>query len=294
MDSYHVFMFDMVKGSSVVVFGEVLAGRASGVAIGDEEVSGSVEIVCELGPFFSDAVEFEGSFVSSALGVFDLVLVECELVLVSTSKDLSSLDFVFFDVRRYSNVSEKPLSGSLADDLVLVLLDMSVADAGVIKSVSEDVFETDVRLLDFEVCDPSLVSSVLELFILLVEDGTVGDVEVLESISEAVDLEDVCLNEPVVLPDDSSVLDTFVVFSFADNEIVVAELAAALSVVALPMFSAFLNLRQKLATASPWIGIATVFVASTTVRCSSRAFAKSSDACSVSLSQNVEAVLLGI
>ena len=49
-------MLDTVKSSSVLISVVVLAGRAAGVALGVDEASESVDIVCGPWFFFSDGV----------------------------------------------------------------------------------------------------------------------------------------------------------------------------------------------------------------------------------------------
>ena len=71
-----------------------------------------------------------------------------------------------------------------------------------------------------------------------------------ESVSEADAWEDVCLDKVDVLPNVSSVIETFIVFSFVD-EAAFVEPAVALLFFELSTSSTFLNSRQKLAAASP-------------------------------------------
>jgi hypothetical protein len=150
---------------------------------------------------------------------------------------------VLVGVSSDEGVSSVSSSGSLAEDFVLDLLRTSVADAGVMDPVSKDFAEVDDFLFDFDVSKPSLVSSLCELRVFVVEN-------VSESVSEADAWEDVCLDKVDVLPDISSVVKIFVVFSFVD-EAVVVEPVVALLFFESSIFSPFLNSRQKLAVASP-------------------------------------------
>jgi hypothetical protein len=134
-------MLDTVKSSSVLISVVVLAGRAAGVALGVDEASESVDIVCEPWFFFSDGVELEVSSVSSSSEVLDSVLVECEVVLVSDLEDSTSVDFLFVKVSEDSTVSGVPPLASLDNDLALVLLAISVAETGVIKLGSEKLLK---------------------------------------------------------------------------------------------------------------------------------------------------------
>jgi hypothetical protein len=150
---------------------------------------------------------------------------------------------VLVGVSSDEGVSSVSSSGSLAEDFVLDLLDTSVADAGLIDSVSKDVAEVDDLFFDLDISEPSLVSSLCELRVFVVED-------VSEAVSEADAWEDVCLDKVDVLPNVSSVIETFIVFSFVD-EAVVVELAVTLLFFESSISSTFLNSRQKLAAASP-------------------------------------------
>lgn len=164
-------------------------------------------------------------------------------MLVSGSETSGIIDSVLVGVCSDKGVSSVSSSDSLAEDFVLDLLSTSVADAGVIDSVSKDVAEVDDLFFDLDSSELSLVSSLCELRVFVVED-------VSESVSEADALKDVCLDKVDVLPNVSPVIETFIVFSFVDEAVVVEPAVALLSFES-SIFSPFLNSRQKLAAASP-------------------------------------------
>ena len=277
-------MLDSVKSSSVVVSGKVLAGRAAGVALGVEDASESV--LCEPRLFSVKSVESEGSPVSSVSVTVDFVLLEGE-VLVSISEDSVSADFVFVDVYEDSTVSDVSSLTLLADDLGLLSLDESAseevvkvdasfADLFVFGSVLvsspslscdlvlvvlatadseaadpefEDLVSVDTCVVDFRVCDSSLMFSVSEVLVLVVDDTDVNDLEMSDFGTAAVSLEDVCSGDfgvPFVV---SSFVNVFAAFS-SDVETATFELAETLPLFGPSMFSASLNSRQKLATTS--------------------------------------------
>ena len=164
-------------------------------------------------------------------------------MLVSGSETSGIIDSILVGVCSDKGVSSVSSSDSLAEDFVLDLLSTSVADAGVIDSVSKDVAEVDDLFLDFDISELSPVSSLREFRVFVVEN-------VSESVSEADAWEDVCLDKVDVLPDIFSVVKILVVFSFVD-EAVVVEPVVALLFFESSIFSPFLNSRQKLAVASP-------------------------------------------
>lgn len=162
---------------------------------------------------------------------------------MSGSETSRIIDPVLVGVSSNEGVSSVSSSGSLVEDFVLDLLSTSVADAGVMDLVSGDVAEVDDLFFDLDVSEPSLVSSLCELRVFVVED-------VSESVSEADAWEDVCLDKVDVLPNVSSIVETFIVFSFVDEAVVVEPAVALLSFES-SIFSPFLNSRQKLAATSP-------------------------------------------
>jgi hypothetical protein len=254
------------------------------VALGVEDASESV--LCEPRLFSVEAVESEESPVSSASIAVGFVLLECE-VFVSSSEEPASADFVFVDVCEDSTVSDVSSLASLTDDFGLVLLDESAseevakvdasfADLFVFGSVLvsspslsrdlvlvvlatadsraadpefEDFVSVDTCVVDFRVCDSSLMFSVSEVLVLVVDDTDVNDLEMSDFGTAAVSSEDACSDDfevPFVV---SSFVKVFAAFS-SDVEAATFELAETLSLFGPSMFSASLNSRQKLATSS--------------------------------------------
>ena len=162
---------------------------------------------------------------------------------MSGSEISGIVDPVVVEVSSDERVSSVSSSGSRGADFVLDWLDMSVADAGVMDSVSKEDVKVDDLFLDFDISGPSLVSSSCELRVFVVEN-------VSESVSEADAWEDVCLDKVDVPSDIPSVVEIFVIFSFVD-EAAFVEPAVALLFFESSISSTFLKSKQNLAAAFP-------------------------------------------
>jgi len=150
-----------VNGSSVVV----LTGTAAGVALGVVDVSRSAGFAgSTAGPRYSwtDVADSGISSVSVASEIFDYAFVE-RGALSSGSEGSAFAAFDTVGEPEASTVFDESSSAPLAVDLVLCLLDTSVADSEVSKSLSEAVIDVELCFEDFVALDPLLLSSASEV-----------------------------------------------------------------------------------------------------------------------------------